>query len=236
MCSYLVCHCIGTQTLATSPSHIPPLHHKILFCFALQTNICYNWKNIWVRVEVAYDPENCFCIVQIEFQINTALNDRLCIILTNTVPRYRIINCHSFKKIQKLKWVTFKSDFWLCWYKHLCLSLLKSFSIQLMFILVNCLLGARLTETVKTLLTRSSEPGRGRGPAGWHTPLIVLRGESEKTSDDHRDQIYRIFPQPAVAVYQQVTHSKHVRNVGRDCTILREGVYLVFYTLRIFST
>ena len=165
-----------------------------------------------------------------------ALNDRLCIILTNTVPRYRIINCHSFKKIQKLKWVTFKSDFWLCWYKHLCLSLLKSFSIQLMFILVNCLLGARLTETVKTLLTRSSEPGRGRGPAGWHTPLIVLRGESEKTSDEHRDQIYRIFPQPAVAVYQQVTHSKHVRNVGRDCTILREGVYLVFYTLRIFST
>jgi len=31
----------------------------------------------------------------------------------------------------------------------------------------------------------------------------VLRGESEKTSDEHRDQIYRIFPQPAVAVYQQ---------------------------------
>jgi len=87
VCGCLVCHCIGTQTLATSPSHIPPLHHKILFCFALQTNICYNWKNIWVRVEVAYDPENCFCIVQIEFQINTALNDRLCIILTNTVPR-----------------------------------------------------------------------------------------------------------------------------------------------------
>ena len=37
-----------------------------------------------VRVEVAYDPENFFCIVQIELQIYMAVNERLCIILTKT--------------------------------------------------------------------------------------------------------------------------------------------------------
>ena len=51
----------NTCNLALTHSPLP--HHKILFCFAPQTNICYNWKIILVRVEVAYDPENCFCIV-----------------------------------------------------------------------------------------------------------------------------------------------------------------------------
>ena len=35
-------------------------------------------------MEVAYDPENCFRVDQLEFQNYTAMNERICVILTET--------------------------------------------------------------------------------------------------------------------------------------------------------
>ena len=42
-------------------------------------------KIFWSEwMEVAYDPENCFRVDQLEFQNYTAMNDRICVILTET--------------------------------------------------------------------------------------------------------------------------------------------------------